>query len=243
MKTFDVLVVDDEPIAQDILETYIQKVPGLHLAGKCKNALEAFGHISRQEIDIILIDINMPEINGIDFLKSLKNPPLIIFTTAYSQYAVESYELDAIDYLLKPISFDRFLKAINKALGILQGMNSNNTPVATKQSAMSENMLFVKADGKLRKIDLDKLWLIEALKDYLKLYVDNDKIVVHSTMKNFEDQLAHVPYFVRVNKSYIVNLKFILEINGNIIHLKGMQIPIGNTYKDGLLELINNLKL
>jgi len=242
MKIAEVLIVDDEPLARDILENYVQKIPGLHIAGTCKNALEAFSHINKQQIDILLIDINMPEISGIDFLKSLKNPPIVIFTTAYSQYAVESYELNAVDYLLKPISFDRFLKAIHKATELLQNDRETAQAVATP-SGFSGNVLFVKSDGKLLKIDLNQLWLIEGLKDYLKLHIDSGKIIVHSTMKNFEDQLAHLPAFVRVNKSYIINIKYITEIDGNVIRLKNESITIGSTYKDEVHKLFDNYKL
>jgi DNA-binding LytR/AlgR family response regulator len=242
MRITEVLIVDDEPLAQDILEAYVLKTPGLHIAGKCKNALEAFSYINKHQIDLLLIDINMPEISGIDFLKSLKHPPMVIFTTAYSEYAVESYELNAVDYLLKPVSFERFLKAINKATELLQN-DSEPIPNAPATPSLADNVLFVKSDGKLLKIDITQLWLIEGLKDYLKLHTESGKIIVHSTMKNFEDQLAQLPYFVRVNKSYIINIKYITEIDGNMIRLKDQHIPIGSTYKDEVHKLFDNYKL
>ncbi len=147
MDKIKVLVVDDEPIAQDILETYISKVPDLQLMGKCRNALEAFHMISKQQIDLVLLDINMPEISGIDFLKTLKNAPLVIFTTAYSEYALESYELNAVDYLLKPIPFDRFLKAIHKVVALL-----NTEAKHTEAKTTADNTMFVRTDGKLIKL-------------------------------------------------------------------------------------------
>jgi DNA-binding LytR/AlgR family response regulator len=244
MNPIKVLIVDDEPLARDIMESYIQKIPGLEVAGRSSNALEAFSMLNKQQIDLLLIDINMPEISGIDFIKSLKQPPLLIFTTAYSEYAVESYELSAIDYLLKPISFDRFLKAINKAVALLQNKPEQPTShTTTPTSALGDNMIFVKSDGKLLKIDITQLWLIEGLKDYLKLHTDSGKIIVHSTMKNFEEQLAQFPFFVRVNKSYIINIKYITEIDGNMIRLKDQHIPIGNTYKDDVHKLFDSYKL
>ena len=243
MKPIEVLIIDDEPIAQDILESYVQKIPGLTVAGKCKNALEAFSMINKNRIDLLLIDINMPEISGIDFLKSLKNPPLVIFTTGYSEYAVESYELNAIDYLLKPVSFERFLKAINKATDILQASQPIIPSSSAPASDANTSVLFVKSNGKLLKIDLKELWLVEGLKDYLKLHTDKGKIIVHSTMKNFEEQLAHMPNFIRVSKSNIININYISEIEGNVIRLKDQQATIGGTYKENVHKVLNNYKL
>lgn len=242
MKPIEVLIVDDEPIARDILETFVSKIPGLHIAGMCKNAIEAFAAINKGDVDILLTDIDMPEISGIDFLNSLRNPPLVIFTTAHSEYALESYNLDAVDYLVKPISFDRFLKAMNKAINIVN-VKPVNVSAAKSVGSSGEQIMFVKTSGKLQKVDLEKLWMIEALKDYLKLYVDKEKIVIHSTMKNMEDQLSQMPQFLRVNKSYIVNVRFVDEIEGNIISIKGTQVPIGNTYKQEVLDYFDRLRL
>lgn len=236
-----VLIVDDEPIARDILETYIQKLPELQLAGSCKNALEAFRLISQQEVDLLLLDINMPEINGMDFLKTLKNPPLVIFTTAYAEYAIESYELNAVDYLLKPVSFERFMKGIHKAVDILR---SETKVVAIQNtSAHVDNLMFVKAEGKLVRIDLAELWFAEGLKDYVRLWTEKGKIIVHSTMKNFEEQLAVYPNFMRVHKSYIVNVKYILEVDGNSLRIKDQLLTIGNTYRDETFAILNKYKL
>jgi DNA-binding LytR/AlgR family response regulator len=244
MKPIQVLIVDDEPLARDILETYLQKTPDVQLAGSCKNALEAFSFLSRQQVDVMLLDINMPEISGMDFLKTLKNPPAIIFTTAYSQYAVESYELNALDYLLKPISFERFLKAINKAIDAVRQKSA--TPVVEQSNNAvntKDNILFVKSDGKLVKIDLAQLWFVEGLKDYVRLWTDNGKVIVHSTMKNFEEQLSVLPGFVRVSKSYIINMKYVTEVDGNVIRIKDRMVSIGNTYKEQIYELFNKYKM
>lgn len=236
-----VLIVDDEPLAQDILETYILKTPELELIGKCKNALEAFGMLNKQQVDLVLLDINMPEISGIDFLKTLKNPPHVIFTTAYSEFAVESYELNAIDYLVKPIAFERFLKGINKARDIIQGQTSNtNISVSTNAG---NNILFVKSEGKLIKIDLSKLWFVEGLKNYLCLWADSGKVIVHSTMKNIEDTLAGMSNFIRVNKSYIINIAYVSEVDGNVIRIKDQIVTIGNTYRDEVHKIFDNYKL
>ncbi len=237
-----VLVVDDEPIARDILETYVGKVPFLQLAGSCRNALEAFGFLGNNKVGLLLLDINMPEISGINFLKTLKDPPLVIFTTAYAEYAVESYELNAVDYLLKPISFDRFLKGVNKAADILRATTETATNITTA-TAVADNMMFVKSEGKLVRIDLEKLWLIEGLKDYVRLWTDTGKIIVHGTMKSFEEQLSAQKNFIRVHKSYIANTKYVIEIDGNSLRIKDQLITIGSTYRDEVLAIFNRYKL
>jgi DNA-binding LytR/AlgR family response regulator len=238
-----VLIVDDEPIARDILETYVLKMNDMQLVSKCRNALEAFGVLSRQHVDLVLLDINMPEISGIDFIKNLKNPPLVIFTTAYSEYAVESYELNAVDYLVKPVSFDRFLKAIDKANAILQSASLKNNSLMATTSFSGNQVLFVKSEGKLVKVDLSHLWLVEGLKDYVRLWTDTAKVIVHTTMKNFEDQLSGNPSFIRVNKSYIINIGYVTEVDGNTIRLKDQAITIGNTYRDEVHSHFDKLKL
>lgn len=237
-----VLIVDDEPIARDILETYVARIPGLELVSSCKNALEAFQVLNKQKVDLLLLDINMPEITGISFLNTLKDPPHVIFTTAYSEYALESYDHNAVDYLLKPIAFERFLKAINKATDIIGGSNiqASEKPIA---SSDSDNLMFIKAEGKLIKIDLKQLWFAEGLKDYIRLWTEQGKIVIHSTMKNFEESLSKYSNFVRVHKSFIVNLEYIEEVDGSLIRIGKQEIAIGSTYKDDVYNLLNRYKL
>lgn len=230
-----VIIIDDEPLAREILQNYVQKIPSIFLVGSCKNALEAFSIISKNKVDLLLLDINLPDILGTDFLKNLKNPPMVIFTTAYSDYAIESYELNAIDYLLKPISFDRFFKAINKAKYIF---DNANTEIKTIQ-----NEIFVRSEGKWIKIELDKLWLVEGLKDYLRLWINEERIVIHSTMKNFEEQLEHYPFFIRMHKSYIINLKYIEEVENNTIKINQKVLNIGETYKNNFTVVFNKFKL
>jgi DNA-binding LytR/AlgR family response regulator len=240
-KPVRVLIVDDEPIARDIMETYVQKLPELQLVGTCKNALEAFQSVSKNDVDLLLLDINMPEINGMDFLKTLKNPPLVIFTTAYAEYAIESYELNAVDYLLKPVPFERFMKGVNKAIDILRA-DTKVVPVQNN-TAHIDNLMFVKAEGKLVRIDLAELWFVEGLKDYVRLWTEKGKIIVHSTMKNFEEQLSAYAHFVRIHKSYIVNVKYITEVEGNSVRIKDQLITIGNTYRDEIYTMLNKYKL
>lgn len=231
-----VLIVEDEPLAAEILQVYLQKLPELELVGTCNNALQAFSMLNKQTIDLLLLDINMPELNGIDFLKSLKNPPQVIFTTAYTEHAVTSYDLGAVDYLVKPISFDRFLRAMQKVL------QQHDTTVAPVERS-TNNMLFVRSDGKWLKIDVTKIWFVEGLKDYVRIWSDEGRITVHSTMKNFEEQLKPFQYFSRVHKSYIVNLNAIDETDESSLTINKNCIPIGGTYKEEVVRLIQRNKL
>lgn len=236
-----VAIVEDEPLAQEILQSYLQRINTFELVATCKNALEAFALLNQQSIDLLLLDINMPHISGMDFIKSLKNPPLVIFTTAYSEYAIDSYELNAVDYLLKPISFDRFLKASNKAQEMFKPMQIN-IPLQSQLPANTNKLLFVRSEGKWIKIDLSKLWFVEGLKDYVKLWMEDGRITVHSTMKNFEEQLSAYSNFIRVHKSHIVNLVFVSEIENNSLKIKDQIIGIGNTYKEEVYKVLNDLK-
>jgi len=167
----NVIIVDDEPLAQEVIETYVSKFPALNLIAKCSNAVEAFEVLNNNSIDLMFLDIQMPQISGIDFLKTLPNPPQVIFTTAYSEYAMDGYELNVVDYLLKPISLDRFAKAVNKAVAKEQQLQENepNIPTNTETS----DYIFVKADKKLIKIRFDQIYYIEGLKDYVILHTPN----------------------------------------------------------------------
>jgi DNA-binding LytR/AlgR family response regulator len=222
------------------METYVQKTPGLNVAGKCANALEAFSLLSKQQVDAVLLDINMPEISGMDLLRTLKNPPPVIFTTAYAEFALESYELNAIDYLVKPIPFDRFLKAIDK----LKAFHKKLAP--TEQQAQlrpADDFIFVKSDGKLVRIELTKLLFIEGLKDYIKIHTTTSKVLVHSTMKNMEDQLSAYSQFIRIHKSHIININHITEIDGNAIRIGNESLTIGATYRDTVMSVLDSYKL
>ena len=235
------VIVDDEPLARDILQTYLEKIEEATLVGICSNALEAFALLNKEKVDLLLLDINMPEISGMDFLKTLKNPPLVIFTTAYHEYAVASYELNAVDYLLKPIPFERFLKAIYKAKQLLQ--ETENISVNLSAVSAQDRLMFVRTEGKWVKVDLSKLWLVEGLKDYVRLWFNDVRLTVHSTMKNFEDQLKPYPNFIRVHKSHIVNLEFVVEIDNQCIKVQDQLIAIGSTYKDEVWKVLQEKRL
>jgi len=234
-----ILIVEDEPLAREILENYVSRTPGLELAASCRNALEAFSMLSKQHIDLLLLDINMPEINGMELLKTLKDPPPVIFTTAYPEFAVASYEHNAIDYLLKPIPFERFLKAIGKAKNALQSADAK----ALLPAPSEPDILFVKSNAKLVKIEPATLLFVEGLKDYMKLQFESRSLVIYGTMKSMEEQLKKRADFVRVSKSYIVNMRYIREVEGNIIRIQDHAIPIGNTYVNEIREVLNRFKL
>jgi DNA-binding LytR/AlgR family response regulator len=234
-----VLIVDDEPLAAEVLQVYLAKLPDMELVATCRNALEAFAMLNKQPIDLLLLDINMPELNGIDFLKSLKQPPQVIFTTAYTEHAVTSYDLGAVDYLVKPIAFDRFLKAIQKVNVATSQTQQHTTPT----DAGASKTLFVRSDGKWLKIDVTKIWFVEGLKDYVRIWSDEGRVTVHSTMKNFEEQLKPFQHFARVHKSYIINLNCIDETDESSLLIKKQLIPIGGTYRDEVIQLIHRNRL
>lgn len=238
------LIIDDEPLALDVLETYISQMPELNLVARCANALEANEILRKQEIDLIFLDIQMPQISGVDFIKALPNPPLFIFTTAYSNYAVEGYELNAIDYLLKPISMDRFMKAVNKAA---EQFELRKREDATGEVPAGDGeFFFVKADKKLVKIKYDEILYIEGLKDYVIIRLEQGRVVTLQTMKSLEDKLPATK-FKRIHRSYIVSIDKIHAVDGTSVDVfeKGAikQLPIGKNYRDEILEIVNKNKL
>lgn len=244
----NVLIVDDEPLAQDVLETYIDKMPDLNLVQKCNNALEANEALKSNDIDLMFLDIQMPQLTGTDFLRSLVNPPVVIFTTAYSNYAVDGFELNALDYLLKPISLERFLKAANKAVAQIDLKKAAAGAGAKEEADLQAeaDFMFVKADKKLVRVYYDDVVYIEGLKDYVIIRLKDTRIVTLQTMKSLEDKLP-TAIFKRIHRSYIVNLGKIDAVMGNMVEVqeKGQvkHLPVGKNYRDELLELINQNRL
>jgi DNA-binding LytR/AlgR family response regulator len=238
-----VLIVDDEPLAQDVIETYVHKVPELQLVGTCKNAIEASSILKNESIDLIFLDIQMPQLSGIDFLKSLTKKPLVIITTAFSDYAVEGFELNVVDYLLKPISFNRFLLAINR---IIDSKSSSVNEAISKESNNKDSYFFVKADKKMVKINHADILYIEGLKDYVIIKLAKSRLVTLQTMKSLEDKLPS-EIFKRIHRSYIVNLDKLEAIVGNTVEVREgeqqVKLPIGKNYKDELITLINKNRL
>ena len=233
------IIVDDEPLALDVLETYIAQLPELELVARCENALEAREVLKEHDVDLMFLDINMPQLTGIDFLKTLSVKPNFIFTTAHPYYAVEGFELNAIDYLMKPIPLERFMKAVNKVIDMQVGETS--APEKKK-----ENFIFVKADKKLIKVNFDDILYIEGLKDYVIIRQKEGRVITLHTMKSLESKLPdHI--FKRIHRSYIVNIGAIDAIVGNMIELKEKSqvkhIPIGKNYREELLKVINKNRL
>ena len=239
----NVIIVDDEPLALDVLETYIEKIPQLNLVKRCNNALEANQVLKDHDVDLMFLDIQMPQLTGIDFLKTLANPPLVIFTTAYANYAIEGFELNAIDYLLKPISFERFLKAVNKAQEQLELQKKDSVVANTEEDA---DFIFVKADKKLIKIKFTDILYIEGLKDYVIIRMNAGRVITLQTMKSLEAKLPE-GMFKRIHRSYIVSIDKINAVLGNMVEVveKGQpkHIPIGKNYRDQLLAIINKNRL
>jgi DNA-binding LytR/AlgR family response regulator len=241
----NVIIVDDEPLAQDVLETYIEKIPEFTLVKKCSNAFEANEALKTESVDLMFLDIQMPQLTGTDFLKTLQNPPLVIFTTAYPNYAVEGFELNALDYLLKPISMDRFMKASNKAIeqfGLEQGESGGSVPTPADGS----DFFFVKADKKLIKVNYADILYIEGLKDYVIIRMDHDRVITLQTMKSLEEKMPK-NMFKRIHRSYIVNTTRINAIVGNMVEIteknQAKHLPIGKNYREELLILINKNRL
>lgn len=224
-------IMDDEPIAHRIIEGYCKNLSHLKKVGNCYNAFEAMMLLGQQKVDLLFLDINMPKLSGFDFLKTLVNPPKIIVTTAYKEFALEGYELNITDYLLKPFSFDRFLKAINKTFG------GKVEAIATDTTANADQpRLFIKGDKKHHQINSGEILFVEAYGNYTKLYLKNDMLVSHEKISNYEGLLP-ANNFLRVHKSFLVALDKIKSIEGNRITIENHKIPIGQTYKENIKKL------
>lgn len=235
--TYTCIIVDDEPLAQDVLESHIEKLPNLQLIKKCSNAFEAQQVLSDEHVDMIFLDIQMPGLTGLEFLKTLKDPPAVIFTTAYSEHAVEGFELDATDYLVKPVPFERFFKAVNKAIHYIN-LEGNEASAEAEE----DDYIFVKADKKIVKIMLDDILYIEGLKDYVMIYTDEQRIITLQTMKNLEERLP-AARFRRVHRSFIISVNKLKSVSGNFVEIKDKQIPLGKHYKDDFMKLIEKHNL
>ncbi|HEX3009614.1 MAG TPA: LytTR family DNA-binding domain-containing protein [Bacteroidales bacterium] len=233
------IIVDDEPLAQQVMEDYVKMIPFLKLKGKCSSAFQAFDILRSEQIDLIFLDIHMPNVNGIDFISSIQNKPYFIFTTAYSEHALEGFELNAIDYLLKPIPFERFLKAVNKAYDIyLLKNNKVEAKPEVQEKKKLDNFILVKSDYQTQRVDLNDITYIEGLKDYVKIFLVSGKTVVTlNSLKNMADKLPE-NMFVRVHKSYIVSLQKINSIVRNRIIIGEKWIPVGDNYKELFTESI-----
>jgi DNA-binding LytR/AlgR family response regulator len=230
------IIVDDEPLAHEIIQEFCSMLPHLQLQHNCYSAMEAMQYLNSQKVDFIFLDINMPKLKGLDFLKTLSNPPKTIITTAYKEYALEGYELNVVDYLLKPFSFDRLVKAVNKVSDSKTTTNPKESKVVSgKESSFN---FFVKGDKKHHQINIDNLLYIEAYGNYTKLYLSDEMLVSHEKISHYELILKD-KNFLRVHKSFIVAIDKIKFIEGNRIIINSNQIPIGQTYKSQVNKLLN----
>jgi two-component system LytT family response regulator len=236
------IIVDDEPLALHVLEDYISKIPFLHLVKSTTNPIEALTLVQDKEADLVFLDVQMPELTGIQFLRIANGKAKVILTTAYPQYALEGYELDVIDYLLKPIAFDRFFKSVQKAQGILQPAAAK--PVAAEASPQKpqqeflSDFIFVKTEHKIQKVYLNDILFIEGLKDYISIFTPAERIITLQNMKKMEDALPP-KYFIRVHKSYIVSINKIDSIERSRIFIGDKIIPVGDTYRDEFFKIID----
>ncbi len=228
------IVVDDEPVAREILENHIAKLDSLEVVATCKNALEAFKAINSSLVDLVFLDINMPEISGLSFAKSMTKNIKIIFTTAYREYAVDGFDLQAVDYLLKPISFERFLQAINKYLDENESINTQQVEIIQEKS----DSIFVRSDRKMIKINFSEINYIESLSDYVKIYLSDKTVITRETLSNIEAKLSQHD-FLRVHRSYIVSLAGIDSFTSEIVEINKKEIPISRSYRTQVLKKLN----
>ena len=230
------IIVDDEPLAIEIMESYVSKVEQLKLAGTFRNAVSAFTYLQQNPVDLIFLDIQMPKLSGIDFLKTLKNPPKVIFTTAFRDYALEGFELEVADYLLKPIPFDRFLKAVAK---VLHQPNVNTTPPAKTES--SDNYVYFKVDKKMVRTRMTDILYIESIKDYVKVKTGDKEIVTQQKISYLEESLPK-EQFIRIHRSFIVNREKIDAYSATDIEIGKYHVPIGRNYKNDVMKILGTKK-
>ena len=234
-KTIRCLVADDEPPAREILGRYIDNMPGLQLVKECSNAMQVLSFLQDEEVDIIFLDINMPQLKGNELLKILKNPPKIILTTAYAEYALEGYELDVVDYLLKPIQFERFVKAVHKAVQ-LNG-NSISQPLIQNEPKQ-ESFVYFRADRKMVKVMLDSILYIESMKDYIKIVTSDGVLITKQSITSVEAMLPET-HFIRTHRSFIVSLPKIRSFTHELIEIDRTQIPIGKLFRNGVMKVLS----
>lgn len=221
------IITDDEPVARQGLRSYVEKVDFLILTGVCEDAIQLNTLLKTEQPDLLFLDIEMPYLSGLDLLATLTNPPKVIITSAYEQYALKGYELDVTDYLLKPISFERFLKAVNKVHDLLQ----KETPAEVK------DFFFVKSDKQMKKVFFKDILFVEGLENYISIYTPAEKILVHSTMKNIINYLPG-DSFIQTHRSYIINVNHVNLVEGNVLNVAGHEIPIARNYREAVFASI-----
>ena len=239
--TLRAIAIDDEPLALEVIQRFAGKIASLDLCASFQNPIEAVDYLQTEEVDLLFLDVQMPDLNGLQLLHSLSEKPMIIFTTAHPQYAVDSYELDAVDYLLKPIPFDRFLKAVNKAIGLKKAQLALEAPtgnISNPEAGLNpDDYIFVKSDTRFFKVDLADIKFIEGMRDYIAVHTSKQRIL---TLMNMGQMLEKLPStdFMRIHKSYIIGLNHIDLIQQNRVIIGEREIPISNSYKETFLKFV-----
>jgi len=228
-------IIDDEPLAIEVIENHVSKIDGLEVSATFQNAVKAFQALRETKVDVLFLDIQMPRLTGIEFLKTLKNPPKVIFTTAYREYALEGFELDVVDYLLKPVSFDRFLRAVDKVFDSYSPVTPGFEFIP--ESTDSPHFVFVPSEKKNIKICLEEIEFIESKRDYILIKTSKKEVLTHQTITYMEERLP-TNQFLRVHRSFIINLKKIESWNNHEVEVSGQSIPIGRTYKREALQIL-----
>ena len=235
-KQYKALIIDDERTARDILESHLQKIDLIEVVGNCKNAMEGFSKLNEHQVDLVFLDINMPEISGLSFAKTLNNNTKVIFTTAYREYAIDGFDLQAVDYLLKPISLERLIKAVNKFMG--ENIPLTNTLENETQLEANE-FIFVRSDRKMIKVDFEDILYIESLSDYLKIHTSERTITTRETISNIETKLPHKK-FLRCHRSFIVSIQRINSFTNEHIEINKTAISISRSYRTTVLKRLDN---
>ena len=237
IKKIKCLVIDDEQPAKDIIQKYIAGVDSLELAGSCNNAVEALSFLQSNTVDLLFLDIQMPHILGTNFIRTLKNPPKVIFITAYRKYAVEGFELDAVDFLMKPISFDRFLKAVNKVLELNLQKNLKDAEKSDDNKEAAQPFLYFRSDRKMVKVLFNDILYIEGLRDYIRIYTTTKTIVTKHQLASLQEMLP-ADAFLRIHRSYIVSVSKIDSYDADIIEIAKKELPIGRLFKHDVNKLL-----
>ncbi len=229
------LIVDDEPLARELIRGHIQKLENFEIVGECDNAMKAMDALRNHTVDLMFLDIKMPQMTGIDFLKTLKRPPKVIITTAFSQYALDGFELDVVDYLMKPITFERFFKSVNK---YFQSGNPDSVELEGGNGKAEESFIYVKENKRVIKIYLKEIDFIEGLNEYIRIHTDNRRVVVKSSLVSIENKLPS-EQFIRIHKSYIVSIPRIRAFNATTIELENAKLRIGRNYKNQVFSALH----
>ncbi|MEM0992689.1 MAG: LytTR family DNA-binding domain-containing protein [Bacteroidota bacterium] len=231
MTKIKVIIIDDEALARTLITTYMERIPHLELAGSFKNPLAAIQCLQTQAIDLIFLDIQMPQLTGIEFLKTLHHQPQIVLTTAYSEYALEGYVLNVTDYLLKPFSFERFLQAVNKSSEQIELKRNQKTTASLPEATASKGYQIVKAEHKVHRIYHDDILYIQSMQEYVAYYTNHGRVIAFGALKKLELELPNPP-FMRIHKSYIINADKASTLEGNLVHIGTEKIPIGGSYRE-----------